>query len=170
MMYLPVGLTDCVLIAALVWAVITDLRSRRIRNRLTYPAMAIGLAANAATGGWSGLSTSALGWLVALGLMLLPFAMGAMGAGDVKLLLAIGALKGPHFVLLVAVYGGLAGGLLALYYLAKERRVASTLRYILYGWLWALRGSGPKAGAIPYAPAIAAGAIIALLPFSPITL
>src|SRR5436190_9991916 len=130
-----VAVTDGVLIAALMWAVITDLRSRRIRNQLTYPAMAIGFAANAVTSGWGGLSSSTLGSLAALGIMLIPFVMGAMGAGDVKLLLAVGALKGPHFVLLVAIYGSVAGGLLALYYLAKERRVTSTLRYILYGWL-----------------------------------
>ena len=166
----PALLIDGLLLAILAVAVVTDLRSRRIRNRLTYPAMATGLVVNAVAGGWPGLSASALGWLTALGIMLVPFVMGGMGAGDVKLMLAIGALKGPHFVVLVALYGAVVGGALALYYLVRERRVTSTLRYVAYGWFWALRGNGPRAGTIPYAPAIAGGAIIALLPFSIISL
>jgi prepilin peptidase CpaA len=89
--------------------------------------------------------------------------LGALGAGDVKLLAAIGAMKGPEFVLAVAVYGSLVGGLLAVLYVVKERRVKSTARYFAYGWLGALRGARGTAGSIPYAPAIAAGAAIALI-------
>ena len=155
--------TNLILVSGLLCAVVTDLRSRRISNRLTYSSMLLGLLLNGLGAGWSGLGHSGLGWLLAVGLMLLPFAMGATGAGDVKLLAAIGALKGPEFVFQVALYGSLAGGVLALIYLVKERRVGSTLRYIAYGWLGALRSNGPKAGAIPYAPAIAAGALLAFV-------
>ena len=155
-----------VLVAALAYAVFTDLRSRRITNRLTYTTTLFGLVVNTVGGGWSGLSTSALGWLTGLGIMLLPFLLRAMGAGDVKLLAAIGALKGPQFVLVVALYAALVGGLLAVFYLVRERRLAATTRYIAYGWFWALRGNGPKAGSIPYAPAIAAGVLLALLPYT----
>src|SRR6476646_6105704 len=95
--------SDVVLLAGLSWAVVTDVRSRRISNRLTYPLMALGLAANGLAGGWGGARDSALGWL-----------LGAIGAGDLKLLAAIGALKGPEFVLHAAVYTALAGGVLAL--------------------------------------------------------
>ena len=161
---------DSVLVAALLCAVFTDVRARRISNRLTYPLMAFGLAANAITGGWHGLSTSALGWLAGIALMLIPFALGAMGAGDVKLMAAIGALKGPHFVLVTLIYASLAGGLLAIAFLVRERRVTSTVRFLMYGWVGALKDSGKQAGAIPYAPAIAAGAILALLPLTQLSL
>jgi prepilin peptidase CpaA len=167
---LAVKALDTVLIAGLLYAVLTDLRARRIPNHLTYPAMLLGLVANTALGGWHGLGQSALGWAAGLGVMLLPFLLRAMGAGDVKLVAAIGAIKGPEFVLVAALYACVTGGLLALYYLIRERRVASVTRYIVYGWFWALKGSGPKAGAIPYAPAIAAGAVLALLPYSLISL
>jgi prepilin peptidase CpaA len=161
---------DTALIAGLLYAVMTDLRSRRISNRLTFPAMLLGVAANTAVGGWSGLQHSALGWAAGLGIMLIPFVLGAMGAGDVKLLAAIGAIKGPEFVLTAALYACVTGGLLAIYYVVKERRVTNTLRYLSCGWIWALKGNGPKAGAIPYAPAIAAGAVLALLPYSLVSL
>ncbi|MGH2350619.1 MAG: A24 family peptidase [Chloroflexota bacterium] len=161
---------DGFLVVALVYAVFTDLRARRITNRLTYSTMLFGLTVNTVAGGWGGLSHSAVGWLAGLGVMLIPFLLKAMGAGDVKLMAAIGALKGPEFVLAVALYAALAGGLLAIFYLVRERRMNSTVRYIAYGWWWALRGNGPKAGAIPYAPAIAAGALLALLPYSLLSL
>lgn len=161
---------DGFLIVALMYAVFTDLRWRRITNRLTYSAMLFGLAVNVLAGGWGGLAQSALGWLAGLGIMLLPFVFRAMGAGDVKLMAAIGALKGPHFVLAVALYAALAGGLLAVFYLVRERRMSSTARYVAYGWWWALKGQGQKGGSIPYAPAIAAGAVLALLPYSLLSL
>ena len=156
-------LLDGLLVAALARAVATDLRARRIGNKLTYPAMLAGLAANAVGGGGSGAAHSALGWLAGIGIMFIPFALGAMGAGDVKLMAAIGALKGPEFVLTTALYGALAGGLIAIAYVLRQRRLRATARYLMYGWAGALKGSAPAAGSIPYAPAIAAGALAALL-------
>ena len=161
---------DTVLVAGLLYAVFTDLRARRISNRLTYPAMLIGLIANTALDGWSGLGHSTLGWAAGLGIMIVPFLLRAMGAGDVKLMAAIGAVKGPEFVLMAALYACVTGGILAIYYLIKERRVSNTFRYMAYGWLWALKGNGPTAGSVPYAPAIAAGVVLALLPYSLISL
>jgi prepilin peptidase CpaA len=157
------ALMNGVMLAALGWAVVTDLRARRISNRLTYPTAALGLAVHAATGGWGGLTWSALGMLVGLALFLLPFFLGAMGGGDVKLMAAIGALQGPQFVLLTSVYAGLAGGVLALGYLIRQRGLAAAVRYSAGGWAGGIRPAAPKAGSIPYGPAIAAGAAIVLL-------
>src|SRR5688572_16532040 len=161
---------DTILIAGLLYAVMTDLRARRISNKLTYPVMLLGLIANTAMEGWTGAGHASLGWLAGLGIMLIPFLLGAMGAGDVKLMAAIGAVKGPEFVLIAALYACVAGGLLAIYFLIKEKRVTNTFRYLAFGWFWALKGDGPKAGSIPYAPAIAARAVLALIPYSLIQL
>src|SRR5262249_34995119 len=136
--------------------------SRRISNRLTYPAAALGLAVHAATGGWSGLTASALGLLLGLALFLVPFLLGGMGGGDVKLLAAIGALQGPQVVLLTALYAGLARGVLAVGYLVSQRGLAGTVRYATGGRHGGVRAPAPRA-AIPYGPAIAAGALVVLL-------
>lgn len=156
---------DGLLIAALAWAVLTDLRSRRIQNRLTYPLIALGLLANGASGGWSGLSSSLLGCLLGFGLLILPCLRGAMGMGDLKLLMAIGALKGPEFVLFTALYGGLAGGLLAVFEIVRASVVAATLRGAGAGAGQLEGGRLPsmKALTIPYGPAIAAGALFTLV-------
>ena len=157
---------DTVLVAGLLYAVFTDLRVRRISNKLTYPAMLFGLVANTALFGWEGFGHAWMGWGVGLAVMLVPFMLKAMGAGDVKLVAAIGAIKGPEFVLVAALYACVTGGLLAIFYLYRERRVTNTFKYIAYGWVWALTGKGQKGGAIPYAPAILAGVVLALLPYS----
>src|SRR5436309_13402218 len=72
-------------------AAATDLRSRRIPNWLTFPARVLGLAAHGVAGGSSGLTQGVLGALVAGGLLLPGWLLGWMGAGDVKLMAAVGA-------------------------------------------------------------------------------
>ena len=160
--------SDVVLVAALAWAVVADLRSRRISNRLTYSLMALGLVANGLAGGWDGLRSSALGWLLGAALLVVSCLLGAIGSGDLKLLAAIGALKGPEFVLLAAVYTALAGGALAIFELVRARGARWALGYVAGGWLGSVWSRSPaasaaRAGTIPYGPAIAAGVIIALL-------
>ena len=156
-------LLDGLLVAALAYAVFTDLRSRRIGNKLTYAAALLGLAVHAATGGWSGAGASALGWLVGFGLLLVPWLRGAMGGGDVKLLAAIGALQGPWFVLYTAIYGGLAGGVLAVGYLAHKRWRLRRSADGAAGGDGNVLGRGWRTVTIPYGPAIAAGAAVVLL-------
>ena len=73
-------------------ACVTDLRSRRIPNVLTFGATAAALVFHAVTGQASGLLQSVEGWLVGVAIFFSPFALGGLGAGDVKLLAALGAL------------------------------------------------------------------------------
>ena len=94
-----VGLT----IASL--ACVTDLRTRRIPNVLTFGAALAGLLYQFVSGGIDGLGHAALGWLVGAVIFILPFALGGLGGGDVKLLAALGAWLGPGDVALaVALY------------------------------------------------------------------
>ena len=154
---------DVVLFGVGACAVYTDLRSRRISNRLTYPAMVAGLILHAVAGGWGGLASGALGLLIGVALLLLPCAIGAMGGGDLKFLAAIGALQGPQFVLYTAIYTGLAGGVVAVVYLLHQRGLRSTVGFLSRGRLGAPEGAATPGGAVPYGVAIAIGAILALL-------
>ena len=56
-----------------------------------------------------------MGWLVGIAIFFVPFALGGLGGGDVKLLGAIGAWLGPVNVLWVGLYAGVAGGVLAIF-------------------------------------------------------
>ena len=72
-----------------------DLRTRRIPQVLTLGGAIAGFAFHAATGGWQGGLGSLAGWFIGIAIFLAPFALGGLGAGDVKLLGALGAWLGP---------------------------------------------------------------------------
>lgn len=160
-------------------ACVTDLRAQRIPNLLTFPAMALGLALHGTVGGADGLLFSLSGLGAGLGLMLLPFLMGVMGAGDVKLLAAAGAFMGAKAVLAAFVLTSLFGGVYALVVLVFHRRaLASRLRALRDAAMVAaagggislpMPGDGEKLPRLCYGLAIAAGcwAQMALAAFAP---
>ena len=90
-------------IAISMIACITDLRTRRIPNVLTFGAAIAGLVAHIALDGASGALTAAGGWLTGLLIFLPFFALGGMGGGDVKLLAALGAWFGAYDTLYLAL-------------------------------------------------------------------
>jgi prepilin peptidase CpaA len=138
-----------VIIAAAALAVafvacVTDLRSRRIPNVLTAGAAVAGLLAHAATGGVSGGLTSLAGLVVGMALFLPFFLLGGMGAGDVKLLAALGAWLGPGQVFWLAIYASLIGGVLAVAVAVGRGYLTSALHNIgsLFGY-WRVAGLRP---------------------------
>lgn len=106
----------------------TDWRWRRIPNWLTVPAAAAGLAVNSAAWHWAGLKSSAEG--LGLGLLLLfPFVLiRALGAGDWKLVGALGTLLGPHELLVVLFVAVLIAGVMALVLVIYKHRLGEMLR------------------------------------------
>jgi len=92
-----------------------DLRTRRIPQLLTLGGAVAGIAYHFAMSGWSAGVASAAGWLVGIAIFFIPFALGGLGAGDVKLLGAIGAWLGPMNAIWVGLYAGAAGGILAIF-------------------------------------------------------
>jgi prepilin peptidase CpaA len=96
--------------AFLFFAVERDVHCQRIPNWLTFPTFAAGILYGAWIGGAGGALDALLGAGVALALLLLPYAVGALGAGDVKAAMALGALFGAadvaHIVLLAVGFGG----------------------------------------------------------------
>ncbi len=108
------------LLAALAVAVITDLRSQRIPNWLTFPLMLLGLVTHTVMGGWDGLLFSSAGFGLGLGVMLIPFLLGMMGAGDVKLMAGVGAWLGANTAFAAFLFTCLAGGLYALVVLFRH--------------------------------------------------
>jgi prepilin peptidase CpaA len=108
----------------------TDFRSRRIPNWLTVPGMLIGVAANLALNGWSGLKASLLG--VGLGLiLLLPFVLlRSLGAGDWKLAGALGAFTGPVLLTDLLLGSVFVAGVMAVALIIYKGRMRQTVRNI----------------------------------------
>ena len=92
-----------------------DLRTRRIPQVLTLGGALAGFAFHVVSSGWDAGVASGAGWAVGIALFFVPFALGGLGAGDVKLLGAIGAWLGPMNVIWVGLYAGVAGGVLAIF-------------------------------------------------------
>lgn len=127
-------------------AVVFDLRARRIPNALTFSAALAALAYAGLHARWSGVETATVGWAVGAVVFFPFFALGGMGAGDVKLLAALGAWLGPINALLVAMFASIAGGVLALV-VALTRGYLSTALSNLWLMLTHWRVSGP--GRVP---------------------
>ena len=159
--------------AALVLiACVPDLRTRRIPNTLTLGAAAMALAFHGATGGLPALGMSVGGWLLGVALFLPMFALRGMGAGDVKLLAAVGAWLGPGQVIWVALITSVAGGILALIVAGSHGylKTAMTNIYALF-MHWRIFGVRPmeevtlvgnRGPRLAYAVPIAAGTLLTL--------
>ena len=153
-------------------ASIGDLRTSRIPNALTLGAALAGVCYATLHAGIGGLGSSLLGWLLGLGLFLPLFALGGMGAGDVKLLAAFGAWLGPVGVLWAALWASLAGGALALAVSARRGYLLEACRNVAaMTGVWRAVGpsripsmtlkesAGPR---LAYAVPIGIGAIVSL--------
>lgn len=159
-------------VVVLAIAVNYDLRFRRIPNWLTFPAMVAGLAFNTYVGGIPGLLFSLGGLLVGFGVFIAFYMFGGMGAGDVKLMAAIGSLLGPKDVAFAALYTAIAGGVYAiLLMVARKSNRKALARCALMGktllftghCAYIPQGENEKTTPLCYGVAVAAGTLVVLL-------
>jgi prepilin peptidase CpaA len=160
-------LLSTTLICADGWAVREDLLFNRISNRLTGSLLCVGVVIRMLAGAWSGLEQSLLGVLVGLACLLPFYIARAMGAGDVKLLAATGALLGPYDVWIAALCTLLIGAVLAVTYLAGGAVCAVARAPAGSSWMMRiahaqLRVQELRRARMPYALAIALGSVAAM--------
>jgi prepilin peptidase CpaA len=121
----------------LVVAAVIDGRELRVPNWLTFPFALVGLAASLRPDGL-GLVPALLGGLLGLALLLPLYAVGGMGAGDVKLLAGVGAWIGPALLWEAFVASAIAGAAMAVIMMLASGRLATHLgrmRSIAVEWL-----------------------------------
>lgn len=158
-------------VCALAGAVF-DVRTRRIPNFITFPGILCGLILHFVVGGWRDLGFAALSCLICGGIFLVFWLAGGMGAGDVKLMAAVGCLGGLSNAAWLLILTALAGGVMAIAYAAWRGRLRETLLNtgaiavhhrtegltphpaLNVSSAWTLR--------LPYGLAIAAGSVIML--------
>src|SRR5688500_6001419 len=126
----------------------------------------VGLAATGVSG--VPLWASMLGFMLGFALMMPGHLLGATGAGDVKLMAAIGAIVGPAMVVSAFLFTAIAGGVLAVLVAARRKRLTATLAgtgRLMSGSVEARETirSAPPASRFAYGPAIAVGSIVAAL-------
>ncbi len=143
-----------------------DVRTRRIPNRLTVAAAALGVLLAATGLTRVTVVQSLLGITVAMLLMLPGHLLGGTGAGDVKLLGAAGAILGVGRVPAAFLFSAIAGGLLALAVAIARGRLGRSLggaARVAVVPSTRLSIASHADNSFPYGPAIAVGSLVAAL-------
>ena len=192
---MALSFAEYILISMLILVIYFDLTQKRIPNFLTFPAILLGLIIFAVQGGFDGFIQGLSGFGIGIAVFFLFFALGVMGGGDVKLMGAIGALKGVEFILYTTIFTGIIGGVIAVVYMIISGQAMITLKKVFFigasfffralffrlrnpylnylsvhflGKLEALQESGQnKKVYMPYGVAIAMGALLVLIDIIP---
>jgi prepilin peptidase CpaA len=174
----PAAAIEIILIAAVLTAAVTDIRWRRIPNWLTASVVLIGFVVNPLVHrphSSDGLWLATAGFVLAFGLNLAMYALHMTGAGDVKLMAAIGALVGCSDFLGIFFLNAAIGGIIGLALVVRGRRLRTTLWNVTYmaGELmrWrapylsreALDVRSPRAVTLPRAVPICLGTLVFLM-------
>lgn len=156
------------LLVTVAAASITDVRSRRVPNVLTVPALIVALFSWFPDGGVGGVGLALGCALATLVVGLLFQSAGVVGGGDVKLLAAVAAFSGWALFRELLIWTALVGGAVALLVLAYYRALLPLLRevassafdFLRFGFARnPVQGEGHK---VPYATIIACGSVAAI--------
>jgi prepilin peptidase CpaA len=170
--YSAIRILVAVIVAA---AAATDLRWRKIPNWLTLSGASAGLLLNWNISGFAGVMSSLGGMALGFGAYFFLYYLHAIGAGDVKLMAAVGAIVGPENWIRVFIATAIAGGVLALALMIWKGRVRETLSNAIFitAELAHFRAphkrrsdldvKDPRSLKMPHAVAIAAGTVTCLL-------
>ncbi|UTR12327.1 prepilin peptidase [Evansella sp. LMS18] len=164
-------LLNILLFTVLVICIITDLKSRKIYNKVIFPSLLLAFLLNGILEGWSGFSGSLLGFITGLGILLIPYLMGGMGAGDVKLLALVGAVKGASFVFATAILMAVIGAAIGLGIILFRKGFFQRLKALVFaicGMRYGMKltdtiDNESLKKTFPYGVAIAGGAFTAIL-------
>ncbi|HLH17434.1 MAG TPA: A24 family peptidase [Bryobacteraceae bacterium] len=172
---LPPQKVEMVLLALLALAAIFDIRGRRIPNWLTLSGVLLGFLINTLIGPPEGGFLFALeGFLAGFGVYMVLYILRAMGAGDVKLMAAVGALAGWQRWFGIFLITAIVGGAMALLLVTLRRRLGKTLWNV--GFILSELGHGrpayagkeeldvrsPRAVGLPHGAVIAIGTVFYL--------
>ena len=163
---------DYYLLIILILCAITDCYIHKIPNLLTYPTIIFALLYNLTYHGITGLMISISGLLVGMTLLGILYIFGAMGAGDVKLMGAVGAVLGTKSVLNAFLFTGIIGGIYALIVLIFRfktsrilfNRIIITIKTLLFtgNFIMIPAAEDEKTPKLCYGIAIALGALITI--------
>lgn len=168
--------TEALLLLVVLVAAVYDVRYRRIPNWLSLSGVVFGLALNTFLyQGWPGMRMSLIGLAVGFGVYFFLYMLRAMGAGDVKLMAAVGAIVGWQDWFGTFLITAMIGGAMALILVASRGRVKKTLWNV--GFIISEMKSGrpaymkkeeldvrsPKALGLPHGAVIAVGTIFFLV-------
>ncbi len=171
-----------VVLGVAIAASITDVSRFKVYNMLTFPCFFSGLAFGLWSGGWQGLGFALCGALLGLTILLIPYLMGGLGAGDVKFVMAIGTWIGPtllvpailigcvatfcYFLVFVGRAQGWRGVLMSIQLLALRLSVFG--KHLVCADAFesvqeVARGDNPRGRLIPFSAMVSVGIVISVI-------
>lgn len=159
--------------ALLVLALKSDIKSYKIKNRVIVTFIITGILTNLILYGYEGFKNSILGIIIPIILLFVMYALRMLGAGDIKLFSALGAVFGVKYIIEIMAYSFIAGGIIAFVLIivrknAKERilhlfnylkSLILTLRFLPYTEF----GNKEDRGKFPFAYAVFWGTSIFII-------
>jgi prepilin peptidase CpaA len=172
----PFWLTTClILVPGILLASWIDYAQRKVPNWLNASLIVIGLIVQAIFFGAQGVTHGLLGMLVGFGVLIVPWLMHGMGAGDVKLMAAIGVWFGPWMTLVSFAIGAMIGGAAAVVMILASGRLRPALgnmniiwikmqsRETLFGEFGSAKSFGDTSQLLPYGVPLTAGSLLVLV-------
>ena len=151
----------------LLTAAVIDFRLQKIPNLLTFPAVFLVLTYHFITNGYSGFLFSIQGFFLGIGLLIIPYLFGGMGAGDAKLMGVVGGALGAKGVFYAFLFSAIVGGLYAviLTFIYRQhfrgfykKQLTALINFLLIRkYIPGPEDSGPKKPRLCYGLAIALG-------------
>ena len=132
-----------ILIGLLTLSAITDIKWKKIPNVLTFSAILTSFIAHGFKSGVSGLIYSFEGLFLGLALLIVFYFLGMMGAGDVKLMGAVGSILGPAGVFKAFLFTAIVGGIYAVIVLAYHGQLVGFMKRIALSLKLSLMTRGP---------------------------
>ena len=132
-----------ILMGPLTLSAATDIKWKKIPNALTFPVMITGVIANGYKSGSSGVIYGIEGLFLGMALLIVFYFMGMMGAGDVKLMGAVGSILGPAGVFKAFLFTAIVGGVYAVIILAYHGQLVGFMKRIALSLKLSLLARGP---------------------------
>ncbi|UZP68789.1 A24 family peptidase [Desulfovibrio mangrovi] len=132
---------EYILISCLLLSSAFDIRKQKIPNAITFPSIIAFILIHGYYDGFSGILFSISGMAIAFGTMFIPYAIGVMGAGDVKLMMSVGACLGPNGALAAFLFTSIAGGIYALIVMMLHKNALRSFFKRFIAWYAVALGS-----------------------------
>jgi len=111
---------------------LTDILCGKIYNFITFPMIISGFCLNFYLYGYKGLLFAFCGFIIAGGIFIVLYLWGGFGAGDVKLMMAIGAIIGVNYIFDIILYSSIAGGIISIIVIIYKKQFITTLKNIFH--------------------------------------